>query len=227
MANHDETGALRLVVVFLRFYAGMTQGEFGKAARVDQSEISKFEKGSKTPPEEILRRMAQAADVSWPVVVHLRRAYGTILAAGGRPGAAPESETLSPEQLEPALLALTPYLLAEGEAERLRSLERDRREAEEIWAALERYPIPRRRSLIEQAPRASRSCALAARICVASLGAAPHDFQKARELADLALLIAGRVPEEERSGAVEMVKRVLAEIGAGQGTSGTEGGATS
>jgi transcriptional regulator with XRE-family HTH domain len=212
MTDQDEAGALRLVVVFLRFYAGMTQGEFGKAARVDQSEISKFEKGSKTPPEEILRRMTQAADVSWPAVVHLRRAYETLLAAAGRPGPAPEGEPPSPGQLEPALLALTPYLLAEGEAERLRSLERDRREAEEIWAALERYPIPRRRSLIEQAPRASRSCALAARICAASLGAAPHDLQEARDLADLALLIAGRVPEEEGAGVVEMARQVMEEV---------------
>jgi transcriptional regulator with XRE-family HTH domain len=67
MTEHEEAGAPRLVVVFLRFHANMTQAEFGKAARVDQSEISKYEKGAKTPPEEILRRMARAADVDWPL----------------------------------------------------------------------------------------------------------------------------------------------------------------
>jgi transcriptional regulator with XRE-family HTH domain len=198
MTEYEEAGAPRLVVVFLRFHAGMTQAEFGKAARVDQSEISKYEKGTKTPPEEILRRMARAADVDWPVVVHLRRAYGVILAAAGRRATAPEGQALSSALLEPALLALTPYLLADREEERRRSLEEERREADEIWAALERYPVPRRRKLIEQAPRASRSRALAARIRAASLEAARQDVQEALELTDLALFIAGRVPEESR-----------------------------
>jgi hypothetical protein len=40
-----------------------------------------------------------------------------------------------------------------------------------------------------------------ARICEASLQAADRDAKEARELADLALFIAGRVPEELRSRA--------------------------
>ena len=63
MAEPDEASVLRLVVVFLRFYADMTQAEFGKASRVDQSDISKYEKGTKPPPEEVLRRMAKAANL--------------------------------------------------------------------------------------------------------------------------------------------------------------------
>ena len=90
MAEPDEASVLRLVVVFLRFYADMTQAEFGKASRVDQSDISKYEKGTKPPPEESLRRMAKAAGVDWPVVVHLRRAYGAVLSASSRRGAIPD-----------------------------------------------------------------------------------------------------------------------------------------
>jgi transcriptional regulator with XRE-family HTH domain len=217
MREPEEAGAVRLVVVFLRFYADMTQAEFGKAARVDQSDVSKYEKrDNKTPSEEVLRRMARAANVEWPVVVHLRRTYEAILAAAARPGAVTEGQPPSAELLEPALLALTPCLLGDPEAERRRSLEEERREADEIWAALERHPLPRRRQLIEQAPRASRSRALAARVCAASLEAARRDVQEARELADLALLIAGRVPGQEGAGTLEMARQVIAEVEEGR-----------
>ncbi len=198
MAESDEASALRLVVVFLRFYADMTQAEFGKAARVDQSDISKYEKGTKPPPEEVLRRMAKAADVEWPVVVHLRRAYGAVLSASARRSAIPDLQPSALVGLETSLLAVTPYLIEDRGAEPWRQPpEAERREAEEIWTALERYPIPQRRLLIEQAPRASRSAALAARVCAASLRAAPHDAREALELAELALAIAGRVAGEE------------------------------
>jgi transcriptional regulator with XRE-family HTH domain len=195
MVEPDEASALRLVVVFLRFYADMTQADFGKASRVDQSDISKYEKGTRMPPEEPLRRMAKAAGVDWPMVVHLRRAYKAVLTASTRRSAIPDLPP--PPLIEPVLVAVTPYLLDHGMDPRQRFPEADRREAGEIWAALERYPAPQRRRLIEQAPRASRSPALAARVCAASLRAAPRDAREALEVAELAVSIAGRLPDEE------------------------------
>ncbi|HEY4572750.1 MAG TPA: helix-turn-helix transcriptional regulator, partial [Thermoanaerobaculia bacterium] len=201
MAERDKAGALRLVVDFLRRYADMTQVEFGKASRVDQSEISKYEKGIKTPPEESLRRMAQAASVDWPVVVHLRRTYEAVLTAAARRSAVPDGQPPALALLEPVLLAVTPYLLGDqGVVPRRQSSAEAQREAEEIWTALERYPIPWRRRLIKQAPRASRSPALAARVCAASLRAAPHDAREALELAELALSIAEKMLGEEGLG---------------------------
>jgi len=195
MAAPDDASVLRLVVVFLRFYADMTQAEFGKASRVDQSEISKYEKGIRQPPEESLRRMAKASGVDWPVVIHLRRAYGAVLSASARRIAIPDLQPSALAELETALLAVTPYLL--GAEPWRQSLAEERSEAEEIWTALERYPISQRRRLIEQAPRASRSPALAARVCAASLRAAPRNAREALELAELALSIGGRVTGRE------------------------------
>ena len=80
--------------------------------------------------------------------------------------------------------------------------EEARREAEEIWTALEKYPIPRRRHLIELTLKARRSAALAVRICEASVQAAAHSAQEALELAELASSIAERV-EGEESGRVQ------------------------
>src|SRR3954447_22567183 len=101
MAERDKAGALRLVVDFLRRYADMTQVEFGKASRVDQSEVSKYEKGTKTPSEEALRRMAMAANVDWPIVVHLRRVYGAVLSSAAR---RIDIQPPSPELLESVLV---------------------------------------------------------------------------------------------------------------------------
>ncbi|HKI05610.1 MAG TPA: helix-turn-helix transcriptional regulator, partial [Thermoanaerobaculia bacterium] len=71
---------LRHVVGFLRSHAGMTQAQFGKAARIDQAEISRYELGYLAPSEEALRRMAKAAQIDWGLVVHLRQFYNSFLA---------------------------------------------------------------------------------------------------------------------------------------------------
>ena len=45
MAEQNEARVLRMVVIYLRFQADMSQAEFGRASRVDQSDISKYERG--------------------------------------------------------------------------------------------------------------------------------------------------------------------------------------
>jgi tetratricopeptide (TPR) repeat protein len=69
-------------------------------------------------------------------------------------------------------------------------------EAEQIWTALERHPIPFRRRLIELYP-GSPNWALAFEVCEASLKSAPKNAEEALELAQLAVFIAERVPGEE------------------------------
>src|SRR4051794_3817956 len=165
MAEQIEARVLRMVVIFLRFQVEMTQAEFGRASRVDQSDVSKYEKGTRMPTEESLLRMARAANVAWPVVVHLRRVCGAVLSSPAYQTAISEQPPLR-KLLEAMVLSLTPYLLGEPPGEpQGQPPEEEGREAEEIWTGLERHPLPRRRRLIEQAPHASRSSALAARVC--------------------------------------------------------------
>jgi transcriptional regulator with XRE-family HTH domain len=195
MAQRGDPNVLRLVVVFLRFHADMTQTEFAKASRVDQSLISKYERlGKQAPPEASLRRMAEAAGVDWPVVAHLRHFYAAVLAATARRRTIPAAEPLPLEVLEPALLAITPYLIEDQAPEPRRERpEEAQRNADHAWSALERMPNPRRRWLLERSPPATRSCALAVRVCAASLKAACHDAREALVLAELALFIAERL----------------------------------
>lgn len=200
MTPNDEAGTSRLVALFLRHVSGMTQVELGRAAQVDQTYISRFELGKQIPTEEVLQRMAHAAGVPWDAVVFLRQAFAAVLTsiASRNLAALLGSVELEGKVVERGLLAAAPYIVE------LALLEPDpptpeeqRHEADEIWTALKRYPSGERRSLIPDWTRASRSWALAERLCEASAEAAEHRADEALELADLALWIAGRVEGEE------------------------------
>ena len=88
MAKKGNPKVLRLVVRFLRSLTGMTQADFGRAARVDQGNLSDYELGHTAPPEDALRRMAAVAEMPWPVVVQLHRFYAAAHTLLGRRGSA-------------------------------------------------------------------------------------------------------------------------------------------
>jgi transcriptional regulator with XRE-family HTH domain len=191
----------RYLVKHLRSRAGMTQAEFGRAAGVDQRDVSVYELGHRAPPEESLRRMAAVAGLPWPVIASLRRLFAATQSAVVRVKSIPRLESTAAIEeaiLDAVLLAVTPYLVEEMTAEPdLPSPEEERREADEIWAALENFPPERRRRLIELSPRPAGNAALARRICAASAQAAAHSAEEAADLADLALFTARRAPGGE------------------------------
>ena len=93
MARRGDPRVLRLLVRFLRDRADLSQTEVGKACRVDQAAISRYE--TDTPvPEDVLRRMAAVARVEWWFVVALRSLYAAIL-----------------DQVEPTLSSRAPIAL--------------------------------------------------------------------------------------------------------------------
>ena len=200
--KRGDPRVLRYVVNFLRFHSGvvrgkrMTQAEFGRACRMDQSEISRMELGKLAPSEDQLRRMVTVAQVEWSVVVHIREFYTLLIPAVGR--AAQVSDRMpSLKSLEPVLLAIRPFLMDTCSSVPAQpSRDEELREATQIWTALERHPIPYRRRLIEVSPD-SGSWALAVRVCEASLKSATKNANEALELAELAVAIAQRDPGEE------------------------------
>jgi len=201
MAKRGDPRVLRLVVRFLRNHSDLSQADFGKACGVGQAQISRYETVDPAP-DEMLRRMAAVARVEWWFVVQLRRVYAAILASARRRGIA-SAEPVDLEVLEPALLAVTSYLVEDGLARSLpQPPEEARREAEEVWTALERFPIADRRRLLELSLRPGRSIALATLACEASERAAAHKVEDALELAELALFIAEQAPEDRRSRAL-------------------------
>lgn len=193
MAKRDDPDVLRLVVTFLRAYSGMTQSELGKACGLTQTRISNYESGDVAPSEDALRRMAKAAGIEDSLLAHIRQFYRFILtrtASGDDlPEPAADGEPLAP--------ALAPYLLELQNEEPAPSPEEARQEAEMIWTALERYPVPERGRLIGMTLHAAGSWALAERISHESARRSARDVEEALELASLAVSIAERAPGAE------------------------------
>ena len=117
MGKRGDPRVLRLVVIFLRSHAQMTQAQFGKECRVDQAQVSRYENGREAPSEEILRRMAKVAGIHRSLVVNLRQFCSSFLASASRGDARSAEKELSLTILEPVLLALLPYLVELGKIE--------------------------------------------------------------------------------------------------------------
>jgi transcriptional regulator with XRE-family HTH domain len=216
----------RLVVKFLRSVPDLTQEEFGERSQLSQSDISRFEAGLDVPSEAELMRMARTSDLEWPAVVHLIRISTVVRSAADRPVRA--GKQIEGSVLDAVLLSVAPYLIEEdAAAPEGQTLEEARREADEIWAALERFPALRRQELIEIGPPQARTCALVARVCEASAQAASHLPADAQDLATFACFLAERVGggEGRRSramgyahGFVSNAQRVATEFDAADAT---------
>jgi transcriptional regulator with XRE-family HTH domain len=204
MTGRNELRVSRLVVASLRTFDGRKQTEFSKACGMTQPALSDYEQGKRQPPDDVLRRMARAAGVLWPAVVHLRRVFSALLAASARVSAELGDETVLLDAIiEEILPVVVPYLIEEWAAEpRGRTAAAERRLADEIVTSLGQLPAPRRRRLLELTRDASRSWAVAERLCEESARRAAHDEVEALDLAALALYVAERVPGTESWQAV-------------------------
>ncbi len=189
----------RHLVLFLRHASGKkTQTEFGRAARVDQSEVSRLEDGLKTASEQVLRRMAAVAGLEWMVVVHLRRLFEAVLSTAGARGGNPRgAEALERAVHDLTSLAVGPCAVGAAlAAPRRPSPDEARREARVVWSSLAPLPDLARRRFLDQSLRQWRTWALAVEIGEASVVAAADDAERSLELAELACSIAERVEEE-------------------------------
>jgi transcriptional regulator with XRE-family HTH domain len=196
--EEDAPSSWRLLLIFLRSYAGLNQTELEKVSGIHQTMISRYESGKSEPSPETVRRVAAAVGVPWPVARDLGRCFSAVIRRTERRWEKQEIDPgLMEAILEPALMAVFPYLVEELTAvPEPPSPEEQRREAEAIWANLQDFPPSRRRRLIELAQGAYPGWALAERICEASFQTAGGAPEEALELADWALSIAAKMPGE-------------------------------
>jgi transcriptional regulator with XRE-family HTH domain len=191
MAESTENlEALRMVVIFLRFYARLSQAELGRAAGLAQSQISLLEVGEAKPSEDALRRIAAAVGVPGHLVAHLRHFFMAFTTAM-ETGSGLSLEGMTPGRND--VPAISAYWLEEAAEASRESPSAARVAAERFWNGVAGLPSHRRQRAIELSPRASRSWALAERLCHESERVAADDAHQALELAELALSIAGRV----------------------------------
>ncbi|MFL6234166.1 MAG: helix-turn-helix domain-containing protein [Thermoanaerobaculia bacterium] len=204
--EEDDPVTPRLLVIFLRSYAGLKQTELAEVSGVGQALISRYESGKGGPSEETLRRITAAVGIPWPVARALSRCFSAVIRRTEQrwEDQGLDDPGMMEALVEPALMAVFPYIVEELTAvPEPPSPEEQRREAGEIWENLQSYPSSRRRRLIELAQGAYPDWALAERICEASFETAGGAPDQARELADLALAIAGTMEDAGRRSRME------------------------
>jgi transcriptional regulator with XRE-family HTH domain len=192
-----------LALLYLRSARGWSKKRLAAELGIaDDRLISRYERGEKPLTRENLERMAACLGYSREAVEALLSVHSFLSPSPPEEDASPVA--LTGEELEAIdRTALTSgWTFAEDLRARLRrngratKAEEKRNEAGDLWKLLEPATREERRRLVAAFPD-FRDWALAVRVCEESVRAAAHRVDKALELADLALFIAGRVPGEE------------------------------
>lgn len=190
----------RLVILLCHHSLHMDQGEFARFAGINPSQLSDYEQGVRAAPRKVQEKAVVAAGL--PVFLldgMLRDIRAFRRAARGKVRADRIfSGGIAAEVIDLARLATNVVL---GPPNPARPLARppaaeDRAAAAALWARLERRSAAERRLLVEDLEE-YWSWALSERIAAESLSQAPNHPGKALELAELAHLVAQKVPGEE------------------------------
>ncbi|HVT16590.1 MAG TPA: helix-turn-helix transcriptional regulator [Thermoanaerobaculia bacterium] len=213
MRDRREVDDLGTVLGFLRALRGWSQEDLAAAAGLRQSTVSELEQGKKIPKPATRARLLAALDFSPRLVEGVRCllcALGTAVAAGDLPAAASldeEIEALAAEfgnlQADLARAAL-PLMVEdlrrraprEPSAAQLADPARAREEAAALWRRLEPYTASQRQALVHEGEE-FRGWALGERLCAESLRRTAESVVNARELAELAVLVADLLDNDE------------------------------
>lgn len=189
----------RLVYVLLRYEAGRDQAGFADLTRTSPGQVSLYDRGERTVPEEVLERAAGAVGFPPHLLHPARRAVRSFRAAArgwSRPGRA-LAETVATDLLACAGEAVEVILSAGEAARQERAANLPALPADTLWQRLERRNARQRLALVEEV-EAFRTRELYELISARSIETAPDDPDQARELAGLAHRIAELCPEVDR-----------------------------
>jgi tetratricopeptide (TPR) repeat protein len=190
----------QLLILLCRHSLPMDQGDFARFAGINPSQLSDYEQGVRAAPRKVQEKAVRAAGLPVFLLAGMLRGIRSFrVAARGRLradrifSASTAAEVIDLARLvaDVVLGPLTPVRpTAEAPAAE------DRAAAAALWARLERRRAAERRVLVDELEE-YWSWALSERIAAESLGQAPNHPSKALELAELAHLVAEKVPGEE------------------------------
>ncbi len=189
-----ELSDLSRALTNLRSALGWSQSELARAAGVQPNMISDFERGHRPLSRQKLKELAGVMglppeSIDW--ALHFIRPVRQVAQAPGYPAGGAEADRAHIEALAAQSAGLSSeftrsilsFLTFEGRALEVRE------RAPVLWRRMKRRTPSERRALVENGLE-FRSWALCELICKESIKAAADNADRARELADLALLIA-------------------------------------
>ncbi|MFL6232497.1 MAG: helix-turn-helix domain-containing protein [Thermoanaerobaculia bacterium] len=195
---------LSIVLTFLRLGQGWSQADLGEAAGISPNLLNEYERGRKRLTRERLEHIAaflglppEAIDATLAVLAANR-------ASARAPRDSPEGSSETARRVEVLAVRVgnaftsiarstLSQLTVEGEALHARQ------RAGLLWDLLKRQTPAERRSAVQKRRRYG-TWALCERVAAESIRKAPNHPKEALELAELALLIAERVPGERNWG---------------------------
>ncbi|MFL6264293.1 MAG: helix-turn-helix domain-containing protein [Thermoanaerobaculia bacterium] len=195
---------LSIVLTFLRLGQGWSQADLGEAAGISPNLLNEYERGRKRLTRERLEHIAaflglppEAIDATLAVLAANR-------ASARAPRDSPEGSSETARRVEVLAVRVgnaftsiarstLSQLTVEGEALHARQ------RAGLLWDLLKRQTPAERRSAVQKRRRYG-TWALCERVAAESIRKAPNHPKEALELAELALLIAERVPGERTWG---------------------------
>jgi len=187
-----------LALTILRTEAGWTQKELSAATGLSRGVLSEYESGTTELTRDRLEYLSGV--LGWPLGTVDRVLFGLSLLP---PPEEARFSPVGPDEEERRIIDQGAALAARDAAEALRAelvrglrqekIEKARRAAEALWRRLKPLPNPERRRLVTQEPEFQVPF-LAERLCAESERAAASDARRARDLAELALLVAERAP---------------------------------
>ena len=192
---------LNLALTAMRSALNWNQAELARAAGLPPNAVSDFERGNRVfSVDKLEEALAGVMGLSAEAATQARsfvRSMGRQARAPGYSGEEAEADRRHVERLAVQVgNAMTDFartllssLTAEGRALVFRE------QARVLWQRMQKRTPAERRSLVEEDPE-FRSWALCELICKESIKAAADNADRARELADLALLIADLAPGE-------------------------------
>jgi tetratricopeptide (TPR) repeat protein len=180
----------RLALLLFRHALFWDQRDLARAARIAPSQLSVYEQGNRATPREILEKAAVA--VGFPVflldpLLWALRSFLAVMRGRSR------SARVFANGLFAELLALV-RIATDAVLAPLDRPAKEETAAAELWRHLESVSASERRLLVEELEE-FWSSELALVVAGKSLQRAPNHPKEALELADLALLIVERIPE--------------------------------
>lgn len=191
---------LSIVLTFLRQGQGWSQADLGQAAGISSTLINEYERGRKSLSRERLEHLIAYMGLPPEAIDATLAALAATRAAARPPRDSPEAPSEEARRVESFALragtAMTVFarstlsrLTVEGEALHARQ------RAGFLWDRLKRRTPAERRAFVQKGIK-YRTWALCERVAAESIRKAPNHPKEALELAELALLIAERLPGE-------------------------------
>ncbi|HET9209050.1 MAG TPA: helix-turn-helix transcriptional regulator [Thermoanaerobaculia bacterium] len=195
---------LSIVLTFLRSGQGWSQADLGKAAGISPNLLNEYERGRKGLSRERLELLVAYLDLPPEAIDATLAALAANRATARAPRDSPEAPSEEARRVEAFSLrfgatmtglarSTLSQLTVEGEALHARQ------RAGFLWDRLKRRAPAERRALVQKGLK-YRTWALCERVAAESIRKAPNHPREALELAELALLIAERLPGERTWG---------------------------